>query len=166
MDAWSIYADSPWGSAISPTISPAPSWKPEDSGHDYTLDCDEPDYRETQPYYFVSPSGNLLCGYYPDQPELGMGCQAAVLVANMPECNDPDSLAGSATIPLDDAQPVKAQCVNQGFYVGEHRRALPYGSAIEVDGYRCESTTEHMACKKVGSTRGFTIAREAIHITQ
>ncbi|WP_425308778.1 barstar family protein [Ammonicoccus fulvus] len=44
MVAWSICADWPWGSAISPTTSPEPFWKPEDSGHDYTLDCDEPYY--------------------------------------------------------------------------------------------------------------------------
>ncbi len=121
------------------------------------------DYKEQEAYYFRSPSGNLSCGYYPDQPELGLGCQAAVVVANMPECNDPDSLAASVTISLD-ARPVVAQCVNQGFYVGERGKVLPYGSALEIDGFRCESTTAHIACYQLESKRGFTIAKEGIDV--
>lgn len=32
----------PSGSAASPTTSPDPCWRPADSDHDYTLNCDEP----------------------------------------------------------------------------------------------------------------------------
>lgn len=131
---------------------------------DFTL-VNAADYREGQAYYFTSPSGNLYCGYHPEQAVLGVGCQAAVLVANMPECNDPDSLAPGVTIPLGDDEPVKAHCFNQGVYVGEERKVLPYGSALEVDGFRCESTTQHMACRHVASGRGFTIAREGIEVS-
>ena len=35
-------AASPWASGTSPTTSPDPSWRPEDSDPDYTLDPEEP----------------------------------------------------------------------------------------------------------------------------
>ena len=44
--ALNIYADPLLGSATSPTTSPAASSKPEDSDPNYTLNYEEPDYRQ------------------------------------------------------------------------------------------------------------------------
>lgn len=123
------------------------------------------DYRHDGGYYFTSPTGNLMCGIVESAPSIVVGCQSKVLVANMPHCNDPDSLAAGVWIPLDDSDPVVADCVNQGFWVGLGAKPLPYGSALDVIGFRCESAPTHMECRKAGSTRGFTMALEGVTVS-
>ncbi|MGJ0795569.1 hypothetical protein ACR746_05650, partial [Cutibacterium avidum] len=51
-------AASPWASGTSPTTSPDPSWRPEDSDPDYTLDPEEPvkgrtAYQEPKKQYWI-----------------------------------------------------------------------------------------------------------------
>lgn len=55
--------------------------------------------------------------------------------------------------------------MNQGFFVGDGAKVLPYGSALAVNGYRCASAPNGVTCRVEGSQRGFTFAREGVQTT-
>ena len=120
------------------------------------------DFKSGNAWYFKSPSGNIYCAINPGSPSMAVGCQANFLIASMPKCNDPNSLAPAVWVPADPNAKVVEDCVNQGFFVGEKPKVLPYGKVLTAAGYRCESQPTGVRCGLDGTDRGFTIARQGI----
>ncbi|OYN93808.1 hypothetical protein CGZ96_20680 [Enemella evansiae] len=120
------------------------------------------DFKSGNAWYFKSPSGNIYCAINPGTPTMAVGCQASFRIPSLPKCNDPNSLAPAVWVPADPNAKVVEDCVNQGFFIGEKAKVLPYGKVLTAAGYRCESRPTGVRCGLDGTDRGFTIAREGI----
>lgn len=126
---------------------------------------DARDFQSGPAFYFQSPSGNILCGVYPGDPQLGAGCQAVDAPASPdgPPCQNTATSSVGIKLAGGAAQRI---CLNQGLYVGPPvdgsdrggGRVLAYGDTIIVQTVACQSAETGITCWEAGS--GFTLSRE------
>jgi len=110
-------------------------------------------------YFFVSPSKNLWCGFITVLDGLVTGCQAAVTVNNLPDCDAP-MITSSPAIQIQTGQPVAGYCLSQGVF-NAGKRVLQYGEQITVGAVTCTSRRSGITCVERPSGRGFKASREA-----
>ena len=125
-------------------------------------DVSPSDYRSTVGdggYFFVSPSGNLSCGFIAVDGEQSTGCQAWVIVSNLPKCNDPQGTS-SPMISFTKGSAATADCSSQGIFGADQAKVLQYGQRITVGGVACTSRQSGVTCVETATGRGFKAARE------
>jgi len=126
------------------------------------VDVDPDKYRSAPPvdgYFFVSPGMNLACGFVPFLDGQLTGCQALVKVANLPECDAPQSNSSPA-IDFQTGKMAAGHCLSQGVF-NSGSRVLQYGGQITVGGVTCTSRRTGVTCIDRPSGRGFKASREA-----
>ncbi|WP_024794988.1 hypothetical protein [Tomitella biformata] len=157
--------------ATDPSASPAPepstgtsTARPAPPTRD-DANVDARDFQSGPAFYFQSPSGNIMCGVYPDDPQLGVGCQAsdAPVSTDGPPCENSATSAVGIKLAGGNAQRI---CLNQGIYVGPPvdgtnrggGKVLAYGDTIIVQSVACQSTEAGITCWGPGG--GFTLSRD------
>lgn len=111
-------------------------------------------------YFFTSPSGNLSCGFY---LEVGgridmVGCQAWSVVANLPDCDDPNR-GSSPIVSLDTSGEVDTSCTSEGVFSATTAPVLNYGEQLTVAGFTCHSREVGITCVDNRTGEGFTASR-------
>ena len=111
-------------------------------------------------HYFVSPSGNFLCGITDDL----VGCQSRVVVTGMDACGtNPDW--SSAMVSWSPGTVAEPTCTTQGVFVTETPvPVLEYGTALQVGDALCISEPTGISCRQVSTGMGFTIATQGIKV--
>ncbi|EPH00248.1 hypothetical protein HMPREF1531_02356 [Propionibacterium sp. oral taxon 192 str. F0372] len=113
-----------------------------------------------QGYYFVSPSGNFLCGI----TEGSVGCQSKVPVAGMEQCGT-NPRVRAAWVAWSPQTPISAECTTQGNYVTEQPgMVLDYGSELAAWDGVCASAPEGITCRSKTTGSRFTISTDGIQI--
>lgn len=99
-------------------------------------------------YVFTSPSENLACGIDPAGSSGSYaGCHALSTVANLPECDDPDSNGPWVHISAETGT-VEAACQREGVFFESSAQVLDYGQTLEVEGTSCTSAEEGVSCSR------------------
>ncbi len=132
------------------------------SGSEKITDVSPSDFRSSDGdggYFFVSPSGNLSCGFIAVDGEQSTGCQAWVIVSNLPKCNDPQGTS-SPMISFTKGSAATADCSSQGIFGADQAKVLQYGQRITVGGVACTSRQSGVTCVETATGRGFKAARE------
>lgn len=145
---------SPEASSESPTPTQAPSTSALDPP---VRSVDPESYRgqdRNDGYFFTSPSGNLSCGILDGGVT---GCQAWSLVANLPECDKPQTNSSPA-IEFTRGQQASGFCLSEGAFFSE-ALILEYGREIHVAGITCSSELTGVTCIEESTGLGFTAAR-------
>lgn len=143
------------------TVTAAPA-ATQDPGDESSHDSPSSDTRAVNPeryydpdedaYFFVSPSGNLSCAIRPDVT----GCHAWSLVANLPECDDPDAWGPAVSM---SGGHVGAWCSSEGMFGVADAKTLPYGSQLVADDIACTSRETGVTCVDLATGVGFSAAR-------
>lgn len=109
-------------------------------------------------YRFLSPSGNLHCGFNFYDWGSEVGCQS-------PDVPKPEQAAahgghcwGAGAIATVSG--TRHTCFHDGQFVGQDARILEYGQTISVGDLSCTSDVTGMTCFYV--SHGFAISREAV----
>jgi serine/threonine-protein kinase PknK len=107
--------------------------------------------------YFVSPTGNIGC-YVSDS-----GARCDITEHRWPAPPQPASCAldwGSAL--QISAEGAAFACTGDSTFIGQS--ALPYGDAIAIGGFRCESEATGVTCSDVTRGSGFFVSRESYEL--
>jgi hypothetical protein len=118
------------------------------------------DFHNAVGFFFVSPSRNLSCGFFPILGVQMTGCQAWVKVANFPPCDPQMSATASSAISFEKGERATAYCLNQGAFTSVDTKVLAYGQRITVGGVTCTSRPTGVTCIDQQTGHGFTAARE------
>ena len=113
---------------------------------------DAAQFRSADGYYFTSPSGNLRCGYTADF----VGCQAVIVVSNLLQCNRP-AVDKAPIVTYNTTRGVRAECTNQGIFIRENAKVLPYDHGVRLGPYVCISMKTNVRCIK--GQAGFTASK-------
>ncbi|MCE1178024.1 MAG: hypothetical protein LWW86_03225 [Micrococcales bacterium] len=98
-------------------------------------------------YRFVSPSGNLYCGKTANI----VGCQSHDLVANLPKCNNPDTAQAFIAVGPNGTE---RRCTNEGVFIEQSPKVLPYGSWLVMGDYSCVSEKSGISCTYTRTVKG------------
>ena len=115
-------------------------------------------------YYFVSPSGNFVCGMGASV----VGCQATMTSVGTQVCGP--SAANVPVVSIVNGGPATTGCTELSDYYAEPHASgadtfygmpvLPYGKGISVHGALCESSPDGISCTTQDA--GFTISSQGI----
>lgn len=110
-------------------------------------------------YRFISPSGNLNCGFDFYDGWDTVGCQSRDVpkpensaVYGVGQCSNPGAIA--------EVTGAQHTCFPDGLFVDKDALVLEYGQTISVGNLSCTSDVTGMTCFYV--SHGFAIAREAV----
>ncbi|XVX20751.1 hypothetical protein ACQP1U_02370 [Actinomycetota bacterium] len=98
-------------------------------------------------YRFVSPSGNLYCGKTANI----VGCQSPKLVANLPQCDNPDDAQAFIAVGPNGAV---RRCTREGVFIEQSPKVLPYGSWLVMGDYSCVSQKSGVSCTYTRTVNG------------
>ncbi|WP_245557798.1 DUF6636 domain-containing protein [Nocardia thailandica] len=155
------------GTSSAPAVGDPGTTRPSTLPDRDDATVDARDYQQGGAYYFQSPTGNIMCGFYVEGMG-GVGCQLAstrVIPAELrPSCDDSPARKVAAQVEGGSA---RFFCTSQGVFVGMPTdgsgkgggRILNYGDTLIVRGLSCTSTQAGVRCDD--GRHGFTVSADA-----
>ncbi|WP_067534339.1 hypothetical protein [Nocardia crassostreae] len=123
-------------------------------------------------YFFQTPSGNIHCAIF-DKPvsngvgTIDIGCQGklAAIPAGEQACVKPEhSQAPMPAFSIGQSGAGFSCEVSPLFYGRADSPALPYGSSLQIGGYKCVSREVGISCGHVESGDSFFVSKESSRV--
>ncbi|MFC9996639.1 hypothetical protein [Nocardia sp. NPDC127526] len=137
--------------------------------------ADPTEYRQSesiagqQGYFFQTPSGNIHCAIF-DKPvsngdsTIDIGCQGklAAIPAGEQACAKPEhSQPPMPAFSIGQSGAEFGCTADPLFYGRAEAPALPYGSSLQIGGYKCVSREVGISCGHVESGDSFFVSKES-----